>query len=127
MPQTMMQRGVSFLHRNILRVAKEIVQYQDGPDVIEQLEVAQGDSAVENYVVDDQDGTYKAIDWYVDVDKLVIKGQRVEPSVGAEIRRTGVQGEQETYMVLPRQGGRHFEVVDERIRMYRIHTKFNGT
>lgn len=108
-------------------VGREFVEYRRGTRAIERLEVVQGGSDVGRYLVEDQDGTFKSIDWYVDVNDLVVDGVKVEPEVGDEILRTDPRGATQRYRVLPVPGGRHFEIVDERVGMYRIHSKLVDT
>lgn len=126
MTLTLMQRGRDFLRSKLPPAAREYVIYRRDTRVIERLEVVQGQSRVDNYDVDNQDGTYKSIDWYVmePAAFAFADGAPIEPEKGDLIERTDELGRTQTYMVLPVPGGREFEVVDERIGpVPRIHSK----
>jgi hypothetical protein len=125
MTLTLMQRGRDFLRSKVPQAAREFVNYYRGAQVIEGLEVVQGQSFVERYDVDGQDGTYKAIDWIVmDPAAFRFGDEHVEPAKGDIVERFDELGRTQRYMVLPVPGGRQFEVVDERIGpVPRIHSK----
>jgi hypothetical protein len=122
---TLLERGSTFLRTKLPMVARQTVAYRRGIHQIDELDAVQGNSEVESYVVEDAEGTFRSVDWYIEATSLIIDGLLVEPASGDEVRRTNEAGRVEVYLVLPIPGGREFELVDERIGLlYRVHTKF---
>lgn len=125
MTTTLLKRGSAWFRDKLPRVAKQPIAYRRGIYEIDGLEAIQSNSEVENYVVEDAEGTFRSVDWYIEAADLSIEGQLVEPQIGDEIRRTNEAGRVEVYAVLPIPGGREFELMDERIGLiFRVHSKF---
>lgn len=126
---TILQRGATWLRDKLPQVGREYVEYRRGTAAIESLEVVQGRSLVESFTVEDSEGSYKSIDWLIDLWDLNFGDSQIEPQKGDRIIRVNESGIHETYEVLPITGGREFEVVDERLQrsgkgpLARVHTK----
>lgn len=127
---TLLSRGATWFREKLPAVARVTIDYRRGVEVLEGLEAVQGSSEVQSYTVEDADGTYKSIDWYIAAADLVFEGQVSEPRKGDEITRMNLAERTEVYVVLPIPGGREFESIDERIdhadrgRLLRVHSKF---
>jgi hypothetical protein len=122
---TLLDRGSTFLRAKLPKVAKQVIAYRRGIIQIDELEAVQSNSETESYTVEDAEGTFRSVDWYIEAAQLAIDGLLVEPQRGDEIRRTNEQGRVEVYVVLPIPGGRVFEQLDERVGLlYRVHSKF---
>lgn len=122
---TLLERGSAWLRDKLPQVARQVIAYRRGIHQIDELSAVQSNSETESYTVEDAEGTFRSVDWYIEAAELAIDGLLVEPKRGDEIRRTNEQGRIEVYVVLPIPGGREFELLDERIGLlYRVHSKF---
>lgn len=122
---TLLERGTAWLRDKLPQVARQVIAYRRGIHQIDELSAIQSNSETESYQVEDAEGTFRSVDWYIEAAELALDGLLVEPQRGDEIRRVNEQGRVEVYVVLPVPGGRVFEQIDERVGLlYRVHSKF---
>lgn len=130
---TLMSRGATWFRDKLPQVAFVTIEYRRGVEMLEGLEAVQGNSETEQYTVEDVDGSYRSIDWYIAKSDLVFDGAVSDPRKGDEITKTNAAGGREVYVVLPIPGGREFESLDERMDhaqrgvLLRVHSKFVRT